>query len=44
MRENILPSMPLEHEAIGADPFIDREQPPTLLDRARRAVIALREV
>ncbi|WP_245448453.1 hypothetical protein [Bradyrhizobium nitroreducens] len=28
--------MPLEHEAIGPDPFVDREQPSARLDRARR--------
>ena len=36
VREDILPLMPLEHEAVGAYPFVDREQPPARLDRARR--------
>ncbi len=28
--------MPLEHEAVGPDPFVDREQPPARFDRTRR--------
>jgi hypothetical protein len=35
VREDILPPMPLEHEAIGADPFVDREQAPARIDCAR---------
>ncbi|MHC2715955.1 hypothetical protein ACVIQS_008816 [Bradyrhizobium diazoefficiens] len=28
--------MPLEHEAVGADSFVDREQAPARIGRARR--------
>jgi hypothetical protein len=36
VRENILPLVPLEHEAVGSSPFVDREQAPARINRIRR--------